>query len=102
MASSSRAQLGSRLLILPLVAAIPVAVGIAILRYRLYEIDRIINRTLVYGVLTAILGLSYAGVVLVLGQLFGGVTRIRRAGRWLARPWSWPPCSNPPGAVSKP
>jgi hypothetical protein len=75
LASSSRAQLGSRLLILPLVAAIPVAVGIAILRYRLYEIDRIINRTLVYGVLTAILGLSYAGVVLVLGQLFGGVTK---------------------------
>jgi hypothetical protein len=68
-------QLGSRLLILPLVAAIPVAIGIAILRYRLYEIDRIINRTLVYGVLTAILGLSYAGVVLVLGQLFGGVTK---------------------------
>jgi hypothetical protein len=68
-------QLGSRLLVLPLVASIPVVVGIAILRYRLYEIDRIINRTLVYGVLTAILGLSYAGVVLVLGQLSGGVTK---------------------------
>jgi uncharacterized membrane protein len=44
-------------LILPLV---PISVGIAILRYRLYEIDRIINRTLVYGLLTAILGLCYA------------------------------------------
>jgi hypothetical protein len=43
-------------LILPLV---PISVGIAILRYRLYEIDRIINRTLVYGLLTAILGLCY-------------------------------------------
>jgi hypothetical protein len=58
-----------RAVIFPLV---PVAIGIAMLRYRLYEIDRIINRTLVYGTLTVILGLSYAGAVLVLGQLFGG------------------------------
>jgi hypothetical protein len=62
------------LLALPVVPAIPVPAGIAILRYRLYEIDRIINRTVVYGLLTVILGLGYAGVVLVLGQLFGGVT----------------------------
>jgi hypothetical protein len=68
------ADLVSRLLLLPLLPAIPVAAGIAILRYRLYEIDRVINRTLVYGTVTAILGLGYAGVVLVLGQLFGGVT----------------------------
>jgi hypothetical protein len=56
-----------------LVIALPVAVGIAILRYRLYDIDRIINRTLVYGLLTALLAGVYVGVVLVLGQLFGGV-----------------------------
>ena len=55
------------------VIALPVAVGIAILRYRLYDIDRLINRTLVYGSLTAILGLGYAGAVLVLGQVFGGM-----------------------------
>jgi hypothetical protein len=55
---------------LPLV---PISVGIAILRYRLYEIDWIINRTLVYGLLTAVLGLGYAGAVPALGQLFGGV-----------------------------
>jgi hypothetical protein len=56
-------------------AAVPVAIGIALLRYRLYDIDRLINRTLVYGLLTIVLGGGYAAVVLVLGQLFGGVTR---------------------------
>ena len=58
-----------------LVIALPIAVGIAVLRYRLYDIDRLINRTLVYGLLTASLGLLYAGAVLILGQLFGGVGR---------------------------
>jgi hypothetical protein len=52
-------------------AAPPLVIGVAVLRYRLYDIDRLINRTLVYGLLTATLGLAYAGVVLVLGQLFG-------------------------------
>jgi hypothetical protein len=55
------------------VAFIPIAAGIAILRHRLYDIDRLINRTLVYGLLTAILGLGYAATVLVLGQVFGGI-----------------------------
>jgi hypothetical protein len=56
-----------------LVIALPVAVGIAVLRYRLYDIDRLINRTLVYGLLTALLAGVYATAVLVLGQGFGGV-----------------------------
>jgi hypothetical protein len=53
--------------------AIPAAIGVAILKYRLYDIDRLINRTLVYGALTALLGVIYAGTVLTLGQLFGGL-----------------------------
>jgi hypothetical protein len=56
-----------------MVVALPVAVGIAILRYRLYDIDRLINRTLVYGSLTVTLGLGYGGIVLLLEQVFGGV-----------------------------
>jgi hypothetical protein len=51
--------------------AVPAAIGVAMLRYRLYDIDRIINRTLVYGLLSALLGGAYAGLVLVLGQVLG-------------------------------
>jgi hypothetical protein len=58
---------------LGVIIGIPLAVAIAILRHRLYDIDRVINRTLVYGLLTALLAGIYAGVVLVLGQLFGGI-----------------------------
>jgi hypothetical protein len=47
--------------------------GIGIFRYRLWDIDRLVNRTLVYGLLTAILGAVYVGLVLILGQLFGGI-----------------------------
>jgi hypothetical protein len=53
------------------VLALPVAVGVAVLRYRLYDIDRLINRTLVYGLLSALRAGVYAIVVLVLGQVFG-------------------------------
>jgi hypothetical protein len=45
-------------------SAVPVAVTIAILRYRLFDVDRLISRTLVYGLLTIMLGLAYAGLVL--------------------------------------
>jgi hypothetical protein len=49
---------------------VPVAIGFAILRYRLYEIDTLINRTLVYGSLTATLVALYFGVIVVLQRLF--------------------------------
>ena len=50
-------------------AMFPLATGAAILRYRLYDLDRIISRTLAYGLLTILLGLGYAAVVLGLGRL---------------------------------
>ncbi|MDQ3182434.1 MAG: hypothetical protein M3Q62_02610 [Actinomycetota bacterium] len=53
---------------------VPLAAGVAILKYRLYEIDTIINRTLVYGVLTALLALVYVGSVVLLQTLFRALT----------------------------
>jgi hypothetical protein len=49
---------------------VPIAVGFAVLKYRLYEIDIIINRALVYGSLTAMLVALYLGSVVLLQQLF--------------------------------
>ena len=51
-------------------AGMPIAMGIAITRYRLYEIDLLINRTLVYGSLTATLVALYFGVIMVLQRTF--------------------------------
>ena len=57
------------------IVALPAATGIAILKYRLYDIDRIVNRAVVYGVLTAGLAGLYFGIVLGLEQVFSGLTR---------------------------
>src|ERR687890_644385 len=52
------------------VIALPAAIGIAILKYRLYDIDVVINRTLVYGTLTAMLALVYFGGVAITQTVF--------------------------------
>jgi hypothetical protein len=62
------------MLIVVALLGIPISMGIAILRYRLYEIDLIINKTLVYGSLTATLGLAYFGSVTTLQYLFSLLT----------------------------
>jgi hypothetical protein len=53
---------------------VPIAIGIAILKYRLYEIDLLINRTLVYGSLTAMLALMYVGTIVLLQGLVRTLT----------------------------
>ena len=52
------------------ILCIPVAIGVAMLRYRLYDVDRVISKTLVYGSLTVVLGASYVGLVLAGQALF--------------------------------
>jgi hypothetical protein len=58
----------------PLFGLIPVSVAVAVFKYRLYDIDRLINRTLVYGLLTALLIGVYAGLVFLLGGLLDPAT----------------------------
>ena len=78
-------------------AVLPPAIGAAILRYRLYDLDRIISRSLARGLLTVLLGGGYAAVVLGLGQLLGRNSSLAVAGP----PWPWPPPSSRPAGASK-
>jgi len=63
----------------PVFVALPIAVGIAILKYRLYNIDLIIRRTLIYSILTAALALVYFGSVTLLQALFNAVTGLQQS-----------------------
>ncbi|HET7517425.1 MAG TPA: hypothetical protein VFN05_06990 [Actinomycetes bacterium] len=67
-------------------AVLCLAIAAAILRYRLYDLDRIISRTLAYGLLTVLLGLGYAAVALGLGALLGRDSSLVVA----AATWPWP------------
>jgi hypothetical protein len=57
----------------------PLSIGIAMLRSRLWDIDRLINRTLVYGTLTALLALLYFGLIFALQSLFQGLFKQNNA-----------------------
>jgi hypothetical protein len=65
-------------------AILPLGIGAAILRYRLYDLDRIISRAVAYGLLTVLLGGGYAAVVLGLGQRLGQDSSLVVAGATLA------------------
>jgi hypothetical protein len=65
-------------------AALPVGIGIGILKYRLYDIDRIISRTLAYAIITGLLVGVYAGLVLLATQVLGFASTWAVAGSTLA------------------
>jgi hypothetical protein len=66
------------------VALLPLGTGAAMLRYRLYDLDRIVSRTVAYGLLTVLLGGGYVLVVLGLGQLLGRDSSLAVAAATLA------------------
>jgi hypothetical protein len=74
LAEGSLGLWASYLLVIVGGLSVPTAIGVAILRYRLYEIDLIVNRTLVYGSLSAMLVALYFGGIVVLQRVFVALT----------------------------
>jgi signal transduction histidine kinase len=66
------------------VLAIPLAIGVAVMRYRLYDVDRLVNRTLVYVVLSLLLAGLYVAVSLSLGVALGAGSTVATAAATLA------------------
>jgi hypothetical protein len=71
-------------IIFPALLCPPVAIGVAVLRYRLYDLDLIISRILTWALLTVLLGLGYAAVVLGLGRLLPDSSSLAMAAATLA------------------
>jgi hypothetical protein len=65
-------------------ALVPIAIGVAVLRYRLYEIDRVISRTVAYAIVMSLLVGIYAGLVLLATQVLGFASTWSVAGSTLA------------------
>jgi hypothetical protein len=74
LAEGSWGLWASNLLVIVGGLSVPIAIGVAILRYRLYEIDLIVNRTLVYGTLSAMLIALYFGGIVAFQSVFVALT----------------------------
>jgi hypothetical protein len=68
----------------PLLLSVPLAIAVAVLRYRLWDLDRLVSRTVAYALLTLLLGLGYAAVVLGLGRLLPDSSSLAVAAATLA------------------